>query len=140
VRKGNYKYHGKTENGFFKFLRPEDILQHEFIKYCGLAYPWLKYHHSPDAGRRTKFEQFLYKYLGSDSGFLDLLFPELLLIIELKVKPNRVTESQQIWIDYFKKIGWMAEVCWTFDEAREVLDFRVQSKMGEINSRKAAMI
>jgi len=140
MRKGNYKYRGKTNNGFIKFLLKEDIVQHDFLKYSALQYPWLKYHHSPLEGRRTPFEQFLFKYLGSDAGFVDVIFPELLLAIEIKIKPNKPTPAQQEWLDYFKKIGWQAEVCWSFDEAKEVLDFRVQSKMKEINSRKATMI
>lgn len=127
VRNGNFKYRGKTrDNPFLKYLRAEDKLQHEFIKYCGLQYPWLRYHHSPNEGNRSEFERFLYNYLGSDSGFPDLIFPGILLVIELKVKPGRVSENQDVWLEYFRRIGWQASVCWSFDEARGVLDSRVK--------------
>lgn len=42
--------------------------------------------------------------------------------IELKVKPNKPTEKQ---LDVLKKLhhqGWLTAVCYTFDEAKEVID------------------
>lgn len=114
VEKTTIRKPGKT---FFDYLRPEDILQHQVILWLKYTHPTLKYHHSPNEGRRTPFERFLYEYLGSDSGYPDLEFPSLLLIIELKVKPNRVQDSQREWLDYFKSIGWRSEVCWSYEEA-----------------------
>lgn len=81
-------------NPFLKFMGPEDHLQHQLITWLAWQHPKLKYHHSPDAGKRSLFEQYKFKYLGSDSGFLDLIFPELLHAIELKVKPNKPTREQ----------------------------------------------
>lgn len=104
-------------NPFERYLGPEDHLQHQIITVLKYQYPKLKIHHSPNEGKRSKFEMFKYKYLGSDSGFPDLLFPSLQLVIELKVKPNRPSQSQIEWIEYFRSIGWTAEVCYSFDEA-----------------------
>ncbi len=114
-------------NPFIKYLSKEDHLQHQVITWLQWQYPLLRYHHSPDAGKRTKFEQFKYKYLGSDSGFLDLIFPELLLIIELKIKPNKPTPAQIEWIEYFKTIGWQAEVCYSFEAAQSMIKERIKS-------------
>lgn len=108
-------------NPFSKYLGPEDHLQHQLITWIGFQYPKLKYHHSPDAGRRSPFERYKYNYLGSDSGFPDLLFPSLHLVIELKVKPNKPTPAQLEWLQYFATIGWRAEVCYSFEEAKEIL-------------------
>lgn len=108
-------------NPFEKFLGPEDHLQHQIISWMAWQYPKLKYHHSPDAGKRSKFEQFKYKFLGSDSGFPDLLFPSLKLAIELKVKPNRPTPTQLEWLEFFKAYGWTAEVCYSYDEATKLI-------------------
>lgn len=108
-------------NPYEKFMGPEDHLQHQVITWLAWQYPKLKYHHSPDSGKRSKFEQFKYKYLGSDSGFPDLQFPSLQLVIELKVKPNKVTDPQQEWLDHFKDIGWTAEVCWSLDETTNLI-------------------
>lgn len=108
-------------NPFLKYIGPEDILQHELIIWLQYQYPKLRYHHSPNEGKRSKFEQFKFKYLGSDSGFPDLIFPELKLVIELKIKPNKPTTSQLEWLWHFKNIGWRAEVCYTFEESMEVI-------------------
>ncbi len=114
-------------NPYIKYLSKEDHLQHQVITWLRWKYPLLRYHHSPDAGKRTKFEQFKYKYLGSDSGFPDLIFPELLLIIELKIKPNKPTPAQIEWIEYFKRIGWQAEICYSFEAAQNVISQRIKS-------------
>lgn len=105
-----------------KFLRKEDHLQHQVITWLAWQHPKLKYHHSPNEGKRSPFEQFLYVYLGSDSGFPDLQFPSLQLVIELKVKPNRPTPAQLQWLQYFESIGWAAEVCYTFETAKAIIE------------------
>lgn len=112
-------------NPFEKYLTAEDHLQHQIITWLRWQHPTLKYHHSPDAGKRTLFEQFKYKYLGSDSGFPDLHFPAIETVIELKVKPNRPTEKQREWLDYFEKIGWSSNVAYTFEEAVNIINSRV---------------
>ena len=108
-------------NPFHKYVGPEDHLQHQVITWLAWQYPKLKYHHSPNEGKRSKFEQFKFKYLGSDSGFPDLIFPEIHLVIELKIKPNKPTPAQREWLDYFRSIRWTAEVCYSFDEAIGVI-------------------
>ena len=113
-------------NPFIKFLGPEDHLQHQVIMWLKFQYPNLKYHHSPDASRRSPFERFKYEYLGSDAGYLDLTFPSLLLAIELKIKPNKVTPSQTEWIEYLNKHGWTADVCFTFDQACAMINGAVE--------------
>ena len=113
-------------NPFYKFLGPEDHLQHQVIEWAKAQHPKLKFHHSPNEGRRSKFEQCKFKYLGSDRGFPDLIFPALKLVIELKVKPNKVTPAQQEWLDYFVSIGWKAIVSYTFDDAIRVIECEIK--------------
>jgi len=113
-------------NPFIKFLSPEDHLQHQVIVWLGYQHPELRYHHSPDAGKRTPFERFKYNYLGSDAGFLDLCFPSMLLAIELKVKPNKPTPAQLEWIAYLNENGWTAVVCYTFDETIKVITDQIK--------------
>jgi hypothetical protein len=112
-------------NPYIKFLGPEDHLQHQLIVWLQYQFPKLVYHHSPNEGKRSTYEQFKYKYLGSDSGFPDLLFASLELVIELKVKPNKPTEAQLEWLEYFRSIGWRAEVCYNFEEAQKVIQQRM---------------
>lgn len=112
----------KAKKTFLDWCGPEDHFQHSVIVWIQLQYPNLRYHHSPNEGRRTPFEQFRFKYLGSDAGFPDLLFVSLRLVIELKIKPNRPTPDQLYWLEYFKSIGWRAEVCYTFEEVKKVIE------------------
>lgn len=44
------------------------------------------------------------------------------LSIELKVKPNKTTDNQKKWLKSLKNENWYCEVCYTFDEAKEVID------------------
>jgi hypothetical protein len=115
---GKLNVRGKKKS-FLEYMSAEDHMQHQVITWLQYQHPKLKYHHSPDAGQRTKFEQFKYKYLGSDAGFLDLTFPSLLLAIELKVKPNKPTPAQLDWIQYLLDNNWTAVVCYSFEEATE---------------------
>lgn len=109
-------------NPFDKYFSHEDHLQHQIITWLQWQYPNIRYHHSPNEGKRSKFEQYKYKYLGSDSGFPDLIFPSLQLVIELKVRPNKTTPAQNEWLAYFRKIGWQAEVCYSFESAQILIN------------------
>lgn len=109
------------KNPFEKFLGAEDHLHHQVIMWLKYQYPKLKYHHSPNEGKRSEFERFKYDYLGSDEGFPDLIIPAKKLVIELKVKPNKPSKAQVEWLAYFKQIGWRAEVCYNFEEAQQLI-------------------
>lgn len=110
------------KNPFEKFLGPEDHLHHQVITWLQYQYPKLKYHHSPNEGKRSEFERFKYDYLGSDEGFPDLIIPGITLAIELKVKPNRPSKAQLEWLDYFKSIGWKAQVCYCFEQTTKIIN------------------
>ena len=112
-------------NPFDKFFGPEDHLQHQVITWLKWQYPNLKYHHSPNEGKRSAFEKYKYQYLGSDSGFPDLIFPSLFMAIELKILPNKPSDNQKEWLLYFKTIGWKAEVCYDFESAKAMIQQRV---------------
>lgn len=124
------------KNPFEKYLTPEDHFQHQVITWLQFQYPGLRYHHSPNEGKRTVFEQFKYKYLGSDSGFPDLQFPSLLLVIELKIKPNRPTKNQLDWLEYFKRIGWQTAVCYTFEEVTNVIRAAIKQQVSILSSKQ----
>jgi len=109
-------------NPFNRHLGPEDHLQHQVITWLKYQHPLLRYHHSPNEGKRSSFEKFKYQYLGSDSGFPDLIIPELMLAIELKVKPNKPSKTQLEWLAYFTKIGWEAAVCYDFEQTQNLIE------------------
>jgi hypothetical protein len=114
------------QNPYSKFLGPEDHLQHQVILWMGFQYPDVKFHHSPNEGKRSPFEQYKFKYLGSDDGFPDLFFPSLYLVIELKVKPNKPTPAQLKWLQYFSDKDYQAEVCYTFEETKKIITDRIK--------------
>jgi hypothetical protein len=115
-------------NPFEKFLGPEDHLQHQVVTWFKIQYRHIKFHHSPNEGKRSPFERFKFSYLGSDEGFPDLMFPSILLVIELKIKPNKPTPAQLEWLQYFKEIGWTAEVCYTFEEACQTIRLQIANQ------------
>jgi hypothetical protein len=119
-----------------RFLKKEDILQHQVISYSKLAFPGVKYHHSPNEGKRSKFQQFLFKYIGGDRGFSDLIWPEIKLAIELKIKPNKPSKEQEEWLEYLNIIGWTAEVCYDYDSAVKLLE-ETAAKHGIVSKVRA---
>jgi hypothetical protein len=114
------------KGGFLKYMTDEDHLQHQVTEFMKWQHPRIRWHHSPNEGKRSLFEQFKYKYLGSDSGFPDLLFPGLMLVIELKIKPNKPTKNQLDWLEYFKSCGWRSEVCYDFESVVKIINEEVK--------------
>lgn len=114
-------------NPFEKFLGPEDHLHRQVINYLCSQYPGVLFHHSPMEGRRSKFEQFKLKWMGAKSGFPDLMIfcankNGNGLAIELKVKPNKPTPNQKEWITQLWNRNYRAKICYSFDEAKSVID------------------
>lgn len=113
-------------NPFEKYLKPEDILQISVCKYIAYAYPFAVVHHSPNEGRRSRFEQYLIKQLHTMSGFPDLVIlaeQKRIFFIELKTIRNKsVSPAQKWWIDALTKFGFEAKVCYGFDEAKDFID------------------
>lgn len=123
MRTGYHKGTRKGVNPFVRFLSKEDHFQHQVSEWC--KWNKVRYHHSPLEGKRSEFEQFKFVYLGGDSGFIDMIYPKLMMVQELKIKPNRVMPAQQGWLDFFASIGWEANVAWNFDEAIQQIKQRV---------------
>lgn len=113
-------------NPFDKYLKPEDVLQINVCKYVRYAYPFAVIHHSPNEGKRSKFERYLIGLLGVNPGFPDLIIlddDKRILFLELKAKKgNKVQSSQKWWNSTLLKFGFNSEICFGFDEAKEVID------------------
>lgn len=109
------------KNPFEKFLGPEDHFQKKVIDLMRWQYKGVKYHHSPNEGKRSPFERFKFSWLGGDSGFPDIIIPKWLLVMELKCGDNKPSPAQWEWIDYFNGIGWDADVYYTMDAVEKVL-------------------
>lgn len=44
------------------------------------------------------------------------------LRIEMKIKPNKPTDNQKVWIKRYNNAGYRTEVCYSFDEAVKVTE------------------
>jgi hypothetical protein len=116
------------------YYTKEDILQANCVKYLLLAYPKLKWIHSPNEGKRTMWEQKKMNYIG---GKRTKGFPDLFIItppknyhgcaIELKViyesgKKNYPTKEQKQWLKDLDEVGYYTEVIYTFDDFKKTID------------------
>lgn len=121
-------------NPFDKYLQPEDKIHLAVVRYIQLQYPKVPFHHSPNEAKRSKFEQYKIKLLGTRSGFPDLFIPVARskrhgLVIELKAGKNKPTPAQAAWIEEFASQNYYACVCYSFDEAKRVIDLYMNEKI-----------
>lgn len=98
-------------NPFDKYLKEEDLLQIAVTRYLQLQHPEMKYHHSPNEGKRTPFVRYLIGLLGVKSGFPDLVifYKGYNMALELKVKKNFPTQNQWYWLNLLEGNGWYSQ-------------------------------
>ena len=60
-------------NPYQKYLKGEDLLQRAVINYIQMQYPKAIFTHPMNEGKRSPFEQYKLKYLGTKPGIPDLL-------------------------------------------------------------------
>src|SRR4051812_41829474 len=99
----------------------EDRLQIAVMTYAKLAYPNILIFHCPNGGSRNGAEGAKLKKMGVLKGVSDVIVmhPKGIhtgLVMELKVKPNKPTEDQYEFMRRARGAGWMARVCYSFDE------------------------
>ena len=114
-------------NPYARFLGKEDVLQNQVMKYIGLKYPKALYTHVANEGKRTPFERYKMKYLGTKSGIPDIMIfnPNKTkngLAIELKAGYNKPTETQKEWLKELKNNNWVAVWSNNLDECLEIID------------------
>ena len=103
----------------------EDDLQKQVAKYLDLK-KVLWCHVANE--RKTSFQAGArLKAKGVKSGVPDcLIFSKSLnyngLALELKIKPNKPTDNQLIWLSDLSMLNWKCEVVYTFDDAKKIID------------------
>ena len=112
-------------------------MQRALVNYIRLQYPKVFMCHIPNEGKRTKFEQYKAKVLGIIAGMPDVMMfnprydktdgvlnviKYVGLVIELKIKPNKPTDNQLAVLANLKALGWSTHVCYSFDEAKLIVD------------------
>ena len=101
--------------------RAEDILQKQCVEWFRWQYPKGIIYAIPNGGGRSKAEAGILKATGVLKGIPDLCVPEPTsshpgLYVEMKVKPNVVKPHQKEIIEKLKARGYLAVVCWTYEE------------------------
>lgn len=114
-------------NPFAKYLGKEDVLQNQVMRYIGLKYPKTLFTHVANEGKRTPFEQYKMKYLGTKPGIPDIMIFEPNntkngLAIELKAGYNKPTPNQLKWLKELENNNWVAVWSNNLDECIEIID------------------
>ena len=114
-------------NPYAKYLGKEDVLQNQVMRYIGLKYPFALYTHVANEGKRTPFEQYKMKYLGTKPGIPDIMIfdPNKTnngLAIELKAGYNKPTPNQKKWLKSLENKNWLAVWSNNLDECIEIID------------------
>ena len=100
--------------------------QVKVVQYCMLrGYP---VYHIPNGGSRNKLEAANLKRQGVRAGVPDLCFPVARwgyhgMYIEMKYGRNGTTQAQAEWLKLLTENGYIARVCYGFDEARALIDW-----------------
>lgn len=81
----------------------------------------------PNGGRRDRIEAAHLKRQGVKAGVPDicLAYPAGVyhgLYIELKVGKNKPSDNQKEWIKNLRAAGYMAVVCYGFEQAKETIE------------------
>lgn len=111
-------------------MKGEDLEQATLIQWCNLQsckYSELKLIFAiPNGGYRNKAEARKLKATGTKSGVPDLFLPvprsqKYGLFIEMKVGRNKCTDNQKKWIRALMEQGYEVKVCYSCEEAIQVI-------------------
>ena len=106
----------------------------DWVAYAGGRFPALRLlYHVPNGGRRNPREAAHLKRQGVKKGVPDLCLPVARggfhgLYIELKYGRNKPTEDQAAWIAALREQGYAAEVCYGWQQAKELLEKYLSGK------------
>lgn len=115
-------------------MKKEESLQIAVATYLNLQYPHVFWCHIANERQTSPQRGAKLKKMGVRAGMPDVMifFESWIkaatkidyygLAIELKIKPNKPTENQYKCLDELISNGWKTKVCYSFDEAKEVID------------------
>lgn len=114
-----------------KRSQPEDTLQRTVVSHIqARGVPGLVFWHTPNSsklgGKRVNgipLEAIRLKKLGLRAGVSDLMFvhDSKIFAMELKVRPNKPTESQLTFLSDLERAGGYTSVCYDVDTALDAL-------------------
>ncbi len=108
-----------------KYKGSEADLQKAVATY--LNFKGVLWFHCPNGGTRNKKEAANLKRQGVKSGVPDVCILEPNhrfngLFIELKVGSNKPSDNQNKWLIQLRAKGYLAAVCYSFDECKDVIN------------------
>ncbi|MGN0488056.1 MAG: VRR-NUC domain-containing protein [Ruminococcus sp.] len=115
-----------------KHNQHEAVIQQQLYKWTDYMlgkYPELALmYHIPNGGSRNKLEAANLKRQGVKAGVPDICLPVPKgkyhgLYIEMKYGKNKPTEKQAWWLKALSNQGYATKVCYSFDEATEVITY-----------------
>lgn len=107
-------------------LKPEDIqsiIFYDWIRFMNLDHIC---HHVANERKCNDYEGSLLKRKGVKAGVLDYDLKMARkgyhgLLIELKIKPNKLSKFQEQYIKDVTKEGYLAVTCWSAEEAKKAV-------------------
>lgn len=118
--------------------QPENEEMKTFFAYCKTfehLHPcWKLAFHVPNEGKFPIQYRVKLKSLGVKSGVPDIIIPVACgkyhgLAIEMKVKPNKPSEIQKEWLKHLTFYGWLAKVCYGWQEATDLVANYIKGKV-----------
>jgi hypothetical protein len=115
-------------------MKKEDYLQIAVADYLRMQYPKVLFTHVANERQTSKMRGYKLKRMGVRAGMSDTLIfkskysngsitPDYVgLAIELKIEPNKPTKEQLEVLKQLFDNGWKTAVCYSFDEAKEIID------------------
>lgn len=105
----------------------EDALTIMVADYLRYQYPNVLWCHVANERQTSPMRGLKLKRMGVRKGIPDFLIFKSNdtsngLAIELKIKPNKPTESQLEVLADLQKHGWATDVCYDFEQARDAID------------------
>lgn len=122
-------------NPFYKYLKYEDKLESSIIKHVNSKYPDIVIFHIPNEGKRTPFERYKFKVLGSISGVPDLFIAKANkqyngLFLECKSSKGTLSKNQKSMKKRLENSNYKVEVVKTLYDTINVLADYLKNENG----------
>lgn len=93
-------------------------------------------YHIPNGGSRNRIEAANLKRQGVKAGVPDLCLPAARgkyhgLYIEMKYGKNKASENQEKWIAALREQGYVAEICYGWQQAAELITKYLELEVSE---------
>lgn len=113
-----------------KRASPERDLQIKVVAWMNQNIDWnvVKYHHSPNGGKRNRLTAWLFKLMGTSAGYPDLHIAKPMrgkpgMFIEFKSPGGYTSKPQKEWLEYLKMNNYKILVTSDYDEAIREIEF-----------------